>query len=303
MSANSPLVSIITVNYNQTGATLELLASLQRVTYSNMEIVVVDNASASDPGDQIKDQFPGTIYIRSEKNLGFAGGNNLGIRAANGDYFMLLNNDTVVEPEFLEPLIKVFQENPDAGMAGSKIKYYHHPEIIQYAGSSPMNAFRISSRYIGFRQKDNGQFNELKRTHYACGAAMMIPRKVIEKVGLMAELYFLYYEEFDWQERIKRAGYDIYYVPDSLVYHKEHLSVGRNSPLQVYWQNRNRILFVRRNYSGKKFVLPLLYLGLVSFPSKVIRYLFTGQKQLLRSYLSGVFWNISHFNINSSDRI
>ena len=218
---NRPLVSIISINFNQLKVTEEFLKSVEKITYPNYEVIIVDNASKDDPSSYLKEHYPWAKCIRSEENLGFAGGNNLGIRLAKGDYFMLLNNDTEVEANFLEPLVDAMLANPKIGMVGSKVRFYDDKELIQFAGATPMTRFTATSHFIGFNQKDVGQFENQTITPFASGAAMMTNRKICQEVGLMASFFFLYYEELDWQERIRKAGYEIHYIPSSLVFHKE----------------------------------------------------------------------------------
>src|SRR5690606_37688682 len=213
-----PLVSIITINYNQAKLTCELLASLRQLTYPSVEIIVVDNHSSEDPS-RIAHEFPEVQLIVSPVNLGFAGGNNLGIQASKGEYLLFLNNDTEVDGGFLEPLVALFRANPQAGAASPKLIYYNSGNTIQYAGSSRIDPFTGRSKRIGWMEKDRGQHDQLRETELAHGAAMMVPRTVVDRVGMMPEFFFLYYEEVDWCESIKRAGYRIFFVPDSRVYH------------------------------------------------------------------------------------
>ncbi|MFZ6011309.1 MAG: glycosyltransferase family 2 protein, partial [Bacteroidota bacterium] len=268
--ALTPLVSIITINYNQLQHTLALLRSLRDVRYPAIEVIVVDNGSAEDPTPAIAAQYPEVKLIVSSKNLGFAGGNNLGIEASSGKYLLFLNNDTEVDPRFLEPLVNLFETNPQAGAASSKILYYNSDNTIQYAGSTRINPFTGRNQRTGYLEKDNGQHDTLKETDLAHGAAMMVPRSVVEKVGAMPEFFFLYYEEVDWCETIKRGGYKIFYVPDSRVYHKESMSIGKKSTLKTYYMTRNRLLFMRRNTSGLSKFSWVIFFLLFSLPKNLV---------------------------------
>ncbi len=270
---NHPLVSIISVNFNQLKVTEAFLDSLLKISYPNIEVIVIDNASKEDFSDYLKSKYPNFKFYRSSENLGFAGGNNLGIRKAKGDYFMMLNNDTEVDPGFLEPLVECMEKNPKVGMVGSKVRYYHDPEVIQYAGATPMTRFTATSHFIGNRHKDIGQFDEEKVTPFASGAAMMTSRKLCKDVGLMASFFFLYYEELDWQERIRKAGYEIRYIPSSLVFHKESVSVGKGSALQAYWRTRNRFLLIRRNFGNLEVLVGFLYMTFLAGPYNTLKFL------------------------------
>ena len=290
-----PLVSIITVNFNQSKVTAELLDSLRKVTWPRLETIVVDNGSHKDPAAPLKDRYPEVKFITSEENLGFAGGNNLGVRVATGDYLLFLNNDTEVEPGFLEPLVARLQSDPGIGMVSPKIRFHHTPDTIQYAGYTPLNPVTIRQHLIGYREKDKGQHDLPGPTYSIHGAAMMVPRKVIVEVGMMAELFFLYYEEHDWAERVKRAGYGMFYEPASLVMHKESISTGKESPLKTYYINRNRFLFARRNILGFRKLGAMVYLSLIAFPMGVLTSLAKRRTDLAKSIWKAYIWNFIRF--------
>jgi GT2 family glycosyltransferase len=230
---NKPLVSVITINYDQPEVTCALLESLRKITYTPIEIIVVDNASPTKEPDPIKEQYPEIHLIRSDKNLGFAGGNNIGIKAATGEYFLLINNDTEVEPDFLEPLVSKLESDFNIGAVSPKIRYFNQKELIQFAGYTEMNPVTIRNQGIGFQEIDRGQYDQDAPTYFLFGAAMLIPRRIFQKVGLMADIFFLYYEEIDWFHRIRNAGYQLYYIHNSLVYHKDSVTTGSGSPMKI----------------------------------------------------------------------
>ena len=264
------MVSVITVNYNQSAATCEMLESLYASGYPELEVLVVDNASPSDTPDIIKEKFPQIIFIQSRKNLGFAGGNNLAVRQAKGELIYLINNDTMIPKNHIQSLADALTGNPEAGVVCPKIKLYDDPELILFAGFTPMTPFTVRNKIIGYAEKDCGQHDHLRQSAYAHGAAMMFKREVIEKAGLMNEHYFLYYEEVDWSTRIRKAGYNIYYIPDTYVLHKESLSTGRNTPLKSYYLNRNRTLFILCNMTGLQKVAAILYQICIAVPKNVL---------------------------------
>lgn len=291
-----PLVSIITINFNQLRMTCELLDSLRQVTYSNLEVIVVDNHSAEDPTTVISQKYPDVRLIVASENLGFAGGNNLGIRAAKGEYLLFLNNDTEVDPGFLEPLVALFETNARAGAASSKILYYNSGGMIQYAGSSRIDPFTGRSKRIGYMEKDNGQHDTLRETDLAHGAAMMVPRRVIDEVGMMPEFFFLYYEEVDWCESIKKAGYSVYFVPGSKVYHKESMSIGKGSTLKTYYMTRNRLLYMRRNTAGLKKITWILFFLFFSLPKNALMYTMKRDIEHAKAFWKGLLWNMTHLD-------
>jgi GT2 family glycosyltransferase len=269
-----------------------MLASLRRITYPSVEIIVVDNDSPHDDPDVIKENFPEITLIRSGENLGFAGGINLGIRIAKGKYVLLLNNDTEVDPGFLEPLVAKFEGDPETGAASPKIKYYHSPGTLQFAGYSPINPYTIRSKGYGYGQKDTGQFDKDTLTNFVHGAAMMVPMEVIQKVGLMADCYFLYYEELDWATRIKNAGYRLWYIHNSVVFHKESISTGKMSPLKVYYMNRARLIYLRRNIRGFPYLVAIFFQLCISIPKNAMKYILQGEPGLFKAYHNAVMWHL-----------
>nr|WP_299488093.1 glycosyltransferase family 2 protein [uncultured Allomuricauda sp.] len=294
MHEEFPLVSIITINYNESAVTLEMLQSLKGLTYPNVEVIVVDNASPNDNPDIIKEQFPEVCLIKSKENLGFAGGNNLGVKQSRGAYLLFINNDTIVPEGFIEPLVQTLQEDETIGMVSPKIKFHWNPELIQYAGYTPMNHWTIRNNSIGYHQKDDGRFDKEGETESIHGAAMMVPRKVVEKVGMMTEIYFLYYEEHDWAEMIKRAGYKIYYQPKSYILHKESISTGKFSPLKTYYISRNRILFARRNFKPFQLGVSLIFQCLISIPKNSLQFLVKNEHQHFKAFWRAISWNMTH---------
>lgn len=300
MAASKPLVSIITVNYNTTGLTVDLLESIHYLTYPNVEVIVVDNASRESPVIALQKAYPEVKLIISPKNLGFAGGNNLGIKAAKGEYLFFVNNDTVLTPNILEGLVETFETYPDAGAVSPKFHYYHSPGTIEFAGYEQVNMFSGRNAMVGCRRKDYGQYDKPGVTNYAHGGGMMLPSWVIREVGPMPEVYFLYYEEFDWCEQIKRKGYSIYYQPKSLIYHKESMTVGKQSTLKTFYQTRNRILFMRRNVKGWPLLVFATYFLLCTLPKNTFKYLLNKESRHLKAFWQGLAWNVSHFRAGIS---
>ena len=284
---NKYKLSIITVNYNGLKDTYALIESIP--FNKNMEVIVVDNASKQDEASSIQKQFPQIKVIRSEKNLGFAGGNNLGFKESKGDYIFLINNDTIFKDFDVYSLINRFRTSPNIGIVCPKIRFAWDNTPIQYAGYTPLSKITIRNQAIGFGEKDNGQYDTAHPTPYAHGAAMLIKREAMEKVGLMPEEYFLYYEELDWSMMFTRAGYEIWYDPACTIYHKESQSTGQNSPLRTYYITRNRLLLVKRNWHGIYKFLAYCYLTCIVASRDIIKYTLKGRFDLSKAVYKGLF--------------
>ncbi len=289
-------VSIITVNYNQPAATEALLESIFNTnTYFSLEIIVVDNGSTENPLHPWKLKFPAVNFIRSEVNLGYAGGCNLGIREAIGDYYLIVHNDTEFTEELIDNLVETLDNHPEVGIVSPKIRYLEKPDTLQYAGYTKMNYSTATNRCIGNQVKDKGQYDKLTGpTAYVHRAAMMVRREVVRKVGEMPEIYFLYYEEMDWSEQIRNAGYTIWVNMQALIYHKSTISADNRSNVKEYLTTRNRILFIRRNCEWKVRATFWTYFIFVVAIRKIFRYLRKRQSTFLRQLFKAIYWNMSY---------
>lgn len=248
---------------------------------------MIDNASTNDEASEIESRYPYIKVIRSDHNLGFAGGNNLGIKAAKGKYIFLVNNDTIFKEFKIQALINRLESSDDIGIVCPKIRFTWGSNQIQYAGYTPLSKITVRNQAIGFGEEDKGQYETAHPTPYAHGAAMLIKREALEKVGLMPECYFLYYEELDWSMMFTRAGYKIWYEPACTIYHKESQTTGQNSPLRTYYITRNRLLLVKRNYDVFYKYLAYIYLILLVIPRDIFKTGLKGQYGLLKATLKG----------------
>lgn len=294
MSAPHQVVSFLTVNFNQPTVTLELLSSLEQMSFQYWECIVVDNGSQVSNLEHECALRPRIHYIKSEENLGFAGGNNLGLAHCSGDYIFLINNDTEVPRDFLEPLLKFAHTCENLGAVSPRIIFHHSPGIIQYAGSTPLNKITLRNRSVGSGERNEGQYDQPRKTPYIHGAAVMVPRKVVEEVGPLAEDYFLYYEEYDWSERIRAAGFDIWYFGGTEIYHKESVSTGRQSPLKTYYLTRNRLLMARRNLPSWVVAINYIYFTFIALPKNLLGFLVKGEFALARAFWRGYSYNLTN---------
>lgn len=282
-----PLISVISVNYNGYGLTCAMVESLQRHVTTPLEIIVVDNGSARDEAAMLRECYPEIKALRSDRNLGFAGGNNLGFAAATGDYLLLLNNDTEVEDDTLHYLCETLAGNPAIGAVCPKIRFFAPPRHIQFAGYTPLTHVTLRNALIGFGMPDDGSFDTPRDTPYAHGAAMMVRREVPRKAGPMPDIYFLYYEELDWSVRIREQGWKIAYDPRCTVFHKESATTGQQSPLRSYYLTRNRLLFAWRNLHGTARMLSVAYQLLIAVPKSIAAALAHGRCDLAKAIRHG----------------
>ncbi len=278
------MVSFITVDFNGFEATCALLRSLQEhISSCKWEVIVVDNASKTDEAARIKELFPWAVTIRSERNLGFAGGNNLGIREAKGDFLFFVNNDTEFFSDGVDSLCKVFEQYPDCGMVCPKVKFFNDKRLIQYAGYTPMKQVRMRNDMVGYGQVDDGSFDTPAATSFPHGAAMMVSRKALDDVGLMPECYFLYYEELDWGSHFIENGWAIRYEPACTIYHKDSLTTGADSPLKTFYMYRGRQIFAYRNFKGLSRIGSIAFTRLFAVPKKAITGLLHGKPDIAKA--------------------
>jgi len=292
------LVSIITLNMDQTDVTVEFLKSLSVSSYKNFEIIIVDQNSKEDPTDKLTKAYPDIILIKSKKNLGFTGGNNLGISHSKGEFIFCVNNDTIITETLIEELVEpLMHNNVNIGVTSPKIKYYENPEIIQYAGTSKMNPYtgRTAGNMKGVLDSKHPECSDSYQTYYAHGCAMMINYKVIEDIGFLDDDYFIYYEELDFSERVHKAGYKIWYVGSTYILHKESITVGKNSLFKEYYHTRNRILFMRKHKKNNfnLFIYYLFFIFVIT-PKKLILFLINKEFKHINTFFNAIKWNLKY---------
>ena len=289
MTNNIPDISFITICYNGFKDTCELIESLHKNLQSvSYEIIVIDNASREDEAAKIQKLYPTVVAIRSDINGGFSGGNNIGIRAAKGKYLFLINNDTYIESDDVSYLIERLESRPEIGGVSPKIRFAFPPQHIQFAGFTPLSQVTLRNTMLGFGCPDDGSYDTPHSTPYLHGAAMMIKREVIEKAGMMPEIFFLYYEELDWSTSMTRAGYELWYEPRCTVFHKESQSTGQLSKLRTYYLTRTRLLYARRNLKGTARFLSVLYQSTVAAGKNSLAYALKGRFDLFFAVYCGV---------------
>ncbi len=231
-----PCVGIVIINYKGKADTLECLESLRWLSYPNYFTVLVDNASNDDCPEAVREKFPEVVVIESRENLGFTGGNNLGIRSAvekEAEFIFLLNNDTTVHPALLGWLVSTLISDPKCGIVGPTMNYYDQPEVV-WATGGKMDWRGQSTLLTDGEPPD-----------FIVGAGLMVRSEVLGQIGLFDDRFFLYYEESDLCARALDAGWTIKVAPEGVLWHKVSRSTGAGSPLTLYYMRRNQLLYLR----------------------------------------------------------
>ena len=289
--AKTPKASIVILNWNGYEVTRECLASLSKIDYPNCEVVLVDNGSADGSPDRLAAEFTEITVIRNHKNLGFTGGNNVGIRRAleqNADYVLLLNNDTVVAPNFLSELIRAGESDQRVGLLNPKILYFEPSDRLWYAGGS-FNIWKGIASHRGSRELDRGRYDTPEEVTFITGCAFLIKTEVIRKIGLLDECFFYSCEDTDWTIRSLKAGYKALYVPSAVLWHKESMDVKNNAgkAFRDFYNARNCLLLARRHakaYHWPSFLFRLALL--ISY--RTAGYMIKGEFDRVRALYRGL---------------
>lgn len=242
----APTVFVILLNWNQEGDTRDCLQSLRGASYPARQVIVVDNGSRDGSPERLQAEFPEVQLLTQPTNIGFAAGNNLGIREAlarGADLILLLNNDTLVDPGFLEPLVEAMGSSPDMGIVGPKICRYPEQDVLWFAGGR-IDWPTGQQFHIGAGEKDRGQHDVPLDVDYVTACCLLARRAVFDLVGLLDPRFFIYFDETAWNVRAARAGFRIRYIPMARVCHKVSAAMKRSSPDTAYYFTRNRLLFL-----------------------------------------------------------
>ena len=247
-----PLISVVVLNWNGATDTLVCLDSLSTLTYPNFNVIVVDNGSSDDSLMQLRPYtapYPLTL-LETGRNLGYAGGNNVGTRHAleqGADFVLVLNNDTTAAPDLLDRLLESAQRNPDAGVFSARIMYFDEPEKVWFDGAR-WNPSSLQLEWPGQGEKESALGTADHETDYACGAALFFRAEVARQIGLLDDSFFLVWEEVDWGFRARKAGWRNLVVPAAKIWHKIGVSFGsESSPLRSYFSIRNELLWFSRH--------------------------------------------------------
>ena len=281
-SDNLPHVCVVILSWNGKEDTLACLGSLARGVEPPAKVLLVDNGSTDGTSEAVRKKFPWVTVLETGENLGFTGGNNVGIRYAleNGaDYVLLLNNDTIVDPLSLREMLSVASSSDRIGFVSPKIYFLDPPDLLWFAGAR-FSTRTGYGRVTGYRERDRGQYDEIREIDRPCGCAMLVSRALCEKAGLMDDGIFLYMDEVEWMLRARKYGFRAFYAPNAKVWHKVSASVGReNHPDAIYYGVRNtlytlnlhaRYPFAPINWLRNLTILVIFFVSLVrSCPSRL----------------------------------
>jgi GT2 family glycosyltransferase len=294
-----PTISVIISSYQNHLITEGCLESIKQCSYPNLEIILVAQAE-HEHHQLVANKYNHVFLIKLDGYMGFSRAYNIGINHAKGEFILLLNNDTEVAPDFLDPMIELFLLNSRAGIVGSKILYFNNKNIVKFAGSSGINLFTGRGFTIGFQEQDRSEFDELRPSAFTHGASMMIRRTVLEEIGLLPEQYFLYYEEIDFSLKSIQKNWEVWYCGTSRVYHKEEAFAAKQGFNRTYYLNRNRLLFIRRNAKGIEKIAAVFFIIFVSFPKNILKSLIKGNKTEAKAIFRALIWNLVNYNIKKN---
>lgn len=257
------MVAIILVNYNGAQDTIDCIKSLTAIRNTEVEIIVVDNKSSDDSLYVLSEaqRMYSFTLLKAKENKGFSAGNNIGMAYAidkGYDYFLLLNNDTVVKQDFLKMLLKPFESDAYCGATTSKICYYSDPDMLWYDGGS-FNQKLARTVHWNYGMRDAQERKTNTAVTFASGCCMCLSKALVEEIGLLDEDYFLYEEDADLCCRIISAGHRIIYVPASVIYHKVSASTGRGSPMSQYYSVRNKYMLIKKCISSRYCISAYIY--------------------------------------------
>lgn len=293
------LVSIVIINWNGKHWLEKCLLSLRAIAYKPIEIIVVDNGSRDSSVEFLKAYYPEAVLIQNEKNLGFAEPNNQGYRRASGEYILLLNNDTEVKEGFLEILVERIESDESIGIVQPKIIPWEAREKVQVVGS-----YLLWSGFLyhhGWNKLEN-DFNKPEMIFSACGAAILIKREVIEKVGLFDGDYFAYVEETDFCWRVWLAGYTIWYEPRSVIYHKGAATSSLLAkPFVEYHSFKNRLCALLKNVGWRR-LLVILPIHLSFCGAFIVLLLLKRKYEHARALLNSLGWNVKQLPLTLKKR-
>lgn len=294
-----PLISIITLNWNQTDITLRFLESTRRLRYKNFEVLVCNMSSATDARMQtITQDYRNTRILKTDT---FSNNDvNWAVKQAKGDFILLINNHTELTEDALDHLLRPFLNDSLLGVTCPKVRSLDDRAVIQFAGYKSLNKLTGKKSIIGYNKKDNGQYDHPDYMQGVFSGAMMFKKTVIEKAGMLPRNYYKYFDDTDLSNRILKTGFKIFYQPEAVVYSKDMPSESEKTAINVYYNTRNRIVFMRRNAGIYQFFIFIVFFLLITTPIVIGKFLLKGQIYHLQSFFKGVWWNLGRIKILSN---
>ena len=301
MSDIKSSVSIVIPHWNNVDVLSECLESISNTDFENFETIVVDNASTDNSVASVRSNYPNVKLIENDKNYGYAGGCNIGAEAASGDFLIFLNNDTVQEKDWISNLIKTINSDDKIAAVQPKILNYYDRNVFDYAGGSgghmDIYCFPFArGRIFSFQENDEGQYNNKEKCFWSSGTCFMVRRELFQKAGGFDESFFAHMEEIDMCWRLYAMGFEVWVEPDSVVYHKNALTLPMYSHKKYYLNHRNSLLMLLGNYSIKNIFLigiPRLILEKIACLYSILMLDWRHFTAILRS----LFWIIFHPNV------
>jgi len=303
--SKEPFVVVLILSYNGKHLLDEAVSSYLENSYSNFKVVVIDNGSDDGTFDFLKNNFSLVEVIRLEKNKGYSGGFNHGIKYAktvlNADYILISNNDVRIDNQAISALVETAEDKTESGFVTGKVFFYEKEKghnIIQTLGRKKHPIFMLGA-HIGAGEKDLGQYDKITERHFCDDVFILVNTKLITDVGMFDENFVFQHEESDWQSRAKKKGYKIYYTPDAKLWHKVGMTTGgTDSPLRHYNSKKNAILFVKRNGNFYQNFLYLFFMMIIYLPFWSIRFIIDGRIDLtiasLKGFVSGLIWLLTN---------
>jgi GT2 family glycosyltransferase len=287
-------VAAIVLNYRRADDTIDCVRSLRRSKGLKPKIMVVDNASDDGSIDRIAGAFPDVQIVRNRSNLGYAGGNNVGIREAlkkGAEYVLVINNDCTVAPDAVGKMVGVAREER-AGIVSPKVYDFFNPGVIQYAGYRNVHLLG-QGLPIGEGERDKGQYDNEAELNAAPGCAMLLSRSLLESVGLFDEIFFAYSEELDLCRRAREAGCRILFVPSAHVWHKKAATLCQRRPEYTYYLTRGRLIYARKHLGWGAFLFVFLpYFVAVKILKAMVVFAFQGRWHNIGALFRAVWWNV-----------
>jgi hypothetical protein len=290
---NSKKVIVLILSYNGIDLLTEAIDSYSKNNYENFRIIVIDNGSTDGTKEWVRKNFPEVTVLRTEINLGYSGGFNLGLRYAfydcNADHVLITNNDVKADQNVIKSLVETAEKDETIGFVTGKVLFYDHPEIIQTVGYYE-DKIKWIGGHLGGKEKDIGQFDEIAERPYSDDIFMLVKRSLYKEVGGYDTEFQFQGEQMDWQIRAKKAGYKIFYTPYAKIWHKDSYTIGKKSPFKTFYDVRNNCIVVLK-HGSKEYIKKYLrwYIQnqvIVPFIKNTIKFKFNYSLAILRGALS-----------------